>query len=107
MLGHETGRGGWRRWRASLDLEAAVTWSSWVPHARIADLYRAQDALLFPSLHDSSGNAVLKALAEGLPVVCFDLGGPRRSSIRLRSGGGDGRAQRAACVAGLADASWS
>ena len=32
--------------------------------------------LLFPSLHDSSGNVVLEALANGLPVICLDLGGP-------------------------------
>ena len=38
--------------------------------------YRTFDALLFPSLHDSSGNVVLESLAGGLPVVCLDLGGP-------------------------------
>jgi glycosyltransferase involved in cell wall biosynthesis len=31
---------------------------------------------LFPSLHDSSGNVVLEAQANGLPVICLDLGGP-------------------------------
>ena len=32
--------------------------------------------MLFPSLHDSSGNVVLEAMAHGLPVVCLKLGGP-------------------------------
>jgi glycosyltransferase involved in cell wall biosynthesis len=32
--------------------------------------------LLFPSLHDSSGNVVLEALRAGIPVVCIDTGGP-------------------------------
>ena len=38
--------------------------------------YLEHDALLFPSLHDSSGNVVLEAMAHGLPVVCLKLGGP-------------------------------
>jgi len=38
--------------------------------------YSTHDAFLFPSLHDSSGNAVLEALSCGLPVVCLDVGGP-------------------------------
>ena len=44
--------------------------------ARSAELYRRHHALLYPSLHDSSGNVVLEALFHGLPVVCLDLGGP-------------------------------
>jgi glycosyltransferase involved in cell wall biosynthesis len=67
------------RWRAQaqrLGVEDAVDWLAWVEHSRIADVYRAHDLLLFPSLHDSGGQAVLEALALGRPVVCFDLGGP-------------------------------
>jgi glycosyltransferase involved in cell wall biosynthesis len=67
------------RWRAiahRLSLDDAVEWLSWVAHERMAELYRAHDLLLFPSLHDSGGQVVLEALAHGLPVVCFDLGGP-------------------------------
>lgn len=105
MLGSGPAEAGWRALVRELDLEAAVTWSSWVPHARIADLYRAHDALLFPSLHDSSGNAVLEALAEGLPVVCFDLGGPGAivDPTCGRVVATTGRSE-ASCVAGLADA---
>jgi len=61
--------------------------------------------LLFPSLHDSSGNAVLEALAQGLPVICFDLGGP--GTIVDSTCGrvvATGRRSEAACVTGLADA---
>ena len=28
--------------------------------------------LLFPSLRDTSGTAVLEAMSMGLPVICFD-----------------------------------
>lgn len=34
------------------------------------------DALLFPSLHDQAGWVAAEASSIGLPVVCFDLGGP-------------------------------
>jgi glycosyltransferase involved in cell wall biosynthesis len=67
------------RWRAiahRLNLDDAVEWLSWVAHERMPEVYRAHDLLLFPSLHDSGGQVVLEALAHGLPVVCFDLGGP-------------------------------
>jgi glycosyltransferase involved in cell wall biosynthesis len=39
-------------------------------------IYRGHYALLFPSLHDAAGMDVLEAFAAGLPVVCFNLGGP-------------------------------
>ena len=32
--------------------------------------------MLFPSLHDSSGNVVLEAMSCGMPVVSLDCGGP-------------------------------
>jgi glycosyltransferase involved in cell wall biosynthesis len=38
--------------------------------------YREHDVLLFPSLHDSSGNVVLESFAQSLPVICLNLGGP-------------------------------
>ena len=39
-------------------------------------IYADHDVLLFPSLQDSGGTAVLEAMAAGLAVVCLDLGGP-------------------------------
>ena len=53
-----------------------VTWISRMAHAAVLKVYPLYDAFLFPSLHDSSGNSVLEALANGLPVVCLDTGGP-------------------------------
>jgi glycosyltransferase involved in cell wall biosynthesis len=40
--------------------------------ARIAEC----DAMLHPTLHDSSGWASVEAMACGRPVVCLDLAGP-------------------------------
>jgi glycosyltransferase involved in cell wall biosynthesis len=53
-----------------------LTWLPWQPHAEVQRLYSEHDLLVFPSLRDSGGMAVLEALAHGLPVVCLDLGGP-------------------------------
>jgi len=97
-----------RRWRAlarELGIEEAIEWLGWVPHARMGELYRAHDALLFPSLHDSSGNAILESLAHGLPVICLDLGGP--GAIVDESCGrvvATHRRSEQACVAALAGA---
>lgn len=46
-------------------------------HAEMPAAYAAADALVFPSLRDTSGNAVLEALAAGLPVICLDHQGVR------------------------------
>ena len=97
-----------RRWRVvarRLGVEDAVDWLSWVPHERMPEVYRANDLLLFPSLHDSGGHVVLEAMAYGLPVVCFDLGGPG-SMVDASSGRvvATARRSRAEVTGALADA---
>lgn len=59
-----------------LDLESQIRWIPWIDREKLLAKYREHDVLLFPSLHDSSGNVVLEAMAAGLPVVCVNLGGP-------------------------------
>jgi glycosyltransferase involved in cell wall biosynthesis len=59
-----------------LNLDHSIEWHAWLPHEEIMSLYRQHDIFIFPSLHDSSGNVVLEALSNGLPVVCLNLGGP-------------------------------
>jgi glycosyltransferase involved in cell wall biosynthesis len=54
----------------------AVEFAGHVTRQQLADSLLSYTALVFPSLHDSGGLAVLEALSEGLPVVCLDLGGP-------------------------------
>jgi glycosyltransferase involved in cell wall biosynthesis len=67
----------WLRERASeLRIEPAVQWHARMPQEKLMQAYLRHDAFLFPSLHDSSGNVVLEALARGLPVLCVDAGGP-------------------------------
>jgi len=59
-----------------LGIEASLTWIPWLERDAVLQIYPRHDVFLYPSLHDSSGNVVLEALAGGLPVVCMKLGGP-------------------------------
>ena len=76
MIGQGNEKSRWQRLTAELRLADCVTWVPWMKQTDLLAAYRTFDALLFPSLHDSSGNVVLEAMAGGLPVVCLDLGGP-------------------------------
>lgn len=57
-------------------IESRIHWIGYLPQPELFELYRSMHCLLFPSLHDSSGNVVLEAQAYGVPVICLDLGGP-------------------------------
>jgi glycosyltransferase involved in cell wall biosynthesis len=65
-----------RRLAVQLHIERHVDWVPWLPHSDVMAEYLKHDVFLFTSLHDSSGNAVLEAMMNGLPVVCLKLGGP-------------------------------
>lgn len=60
----------------SLGVHGHVRFIAWLDQAALFEQYRQHDVLLFPSLHDSSGNVILEASAHGLPTVCLKLGGP-------------------------------
>ena len=63
--------------RASkLGIKDKVNWISWLARDELPFVYANHHVLLFPSLHDSSGNVVLEALSQGLVVICLDIGGP-------------------------------
>jgi glycosyltransferase involved in cell wall biosynthesis len=76
LLGQGPALGRWQALAEELGIAGNVRWISWLPQRELMATYRNYDALLFPSLHDSSGNVVLEAMARGLPVVCLELGGP-------------------------------
>jgi glycosyltransferase involved in cell wall biosynthesis len=42
----------------------------------LTKIYAEHDVLIFPSLHDSGGMAVLEAMAASLPVIALNCGGP-------------------------------
>jgi glycosyltransferase involved in cell wall biosynthesis len=76
MIGKGPERKHWEQLANILGIAEQVGWVEWMPQDELLAAYSCYDALLFPSLHDSSGNVVLEAMAGGLPVVCLDLGGP-------------------------------
>lgn len=59
-----------------LKVNEFVSWIPWMQREELLKIYSNFDLFTFPSLHDSGGMVVLEALAQGLPVVCLDLGGP-------------------------------
>jgi glycosyltransferase involved in cell wall biosynthesis len=61
---------------AKLGLQDSVRWLGWIPHEEMWAQYCRYTAFVFPSLHDSSGNVLLEALSQALPVICLDTGGP-------------------------------
>ena len=105
MVGQGPEEGVWRRLAADLGIDHTIDWQGWVPHDQLGKLYCDHHALLYPSLHDSSGNVVLESLSHGMPVVCLDLGGPAEmvdpSCGRVIATGGRSEAE---CAQALADA---
>lgn len=78
----------------SLGLRDIVTFRGSVPRNEVLDLLWQSDIMLFPSMHDSGGFAVLEAMEARLPVICLDLGGPAVSvtndtGIRIPARGPD------------------
>jgi glycosyltransferase involved in cell wall biosynthesis len=68
-----------------LGIESKVLFPGRVPREQVLQEYEKYHVFLFPSLHDSGGFAVLEAMAQGLPVICLDCGGP---AISVRDGCG-------------------
>lgn len=66
----------WGEHAQRLGVAERIEWLPWLPQSKLMELYAQHGLLLFPSLHDSGGQAVLEALSHGLPVVCLKLGGP-------------------------------
>lgn len=57
-------------------LSGRVTFAGWLDPRQVRRYYRASDVFVCTSLHDSSGNALMDAMAARLPVVVLDCGGP-------------------------------
>jgi glycosyltransferase involved in cell wall biosynthesis len=58
-------------------LAASVTLAGRVAHQQTPDFYRSANVFALSSDFDNSPNAVLEAMASGLPVVATDVGGVR------------------------------
>jgi glycosyltransferase involved in cell wall biosynthesis len=75
----------------SLGIDERVTWSGYIPHEAMADVYRAMDVLVVPSRtvpawKEQFGRVVVEALACGVPVIASDSG--ELPKLLTRTGGG-------------------
>jgi glycosyltransferase involved in cell wall biosynthesis len=76
VIGTGTDEAKLRKLAVALELRDSVRWLGWVPQEQIWAHYRRYTAFVFPSMHDSSGNVLLEAMSQALPVICLDTGGP-------------------------------
>ncbi len=94
------------RQRANQSARVPIIWSGMVPAERIAEIDRSAHVLFSADLHPACPNAVIEALACGLPVVAFNTGAlPELVSGdagRLADYGGDPWKLEPADIPGLA-----
>lgn len=64
-----------RRLAEHLGITDIVNFSGYVPHEKMPDIYQKSDIFLLPSEHEGMSNALLEAMACGLPVIVTDTGG--------------------------------
>lgn len=65
-----------RRLAETLGLGQRVVFRGQVTRQEVLAIYPGFDVMLFPSLHDTGGYAVIEAMFNELPVICLDCGGP-------------------------------
>ncbi len=56
-------------------LQDRVEWLGLRPHQELPEVYRSADLFVLPSLSEGMSNAVLEALASGLPAIVTDVPG--------------------------------
>lgn len=66
-------------------LRDRVRFGGQLTREQVLKTYPEFDVMLFPSLHDTGGYAVIEAMFNELPVICLDCGGP---AVAVRDGCG-------------------
>lgn len=96
------GEGGDRKVCTNMLAEAGMAELAWLPGERhdIAEILRAIDVFVLPSLNEGISNTLLEAQASGLPVIATRVGG----NIELVEHGLTGTLVTPADVAGMAQA---
>lgn len=59
----------------ALGIAQKCEWHGWVSHEEVQRLMQNSDVLFFPSIVEGTPHVVLEAIANHLPVVCFDICG--------------------------------
>lgn len=77
VLGDGRSRRAWQAVARRCLLEDRIEWLGWQPYHEAKQQLEWADVLAFTSLRDTSGNVMLEALAEGVPVIGMDHQGCR------------------------------
>jgi glycosyltransferase involved in cell wall biosynthesis len=77
VIGAGEEEGKLRSWLREELAEGVVHLECDVPHELLAEWYRAMDLFVMPSRYENYSNAVLEALACGIPFLVSDVGGSR------------------------------
>ena len=94
---------GLRELSSTLDIEKACRWYGAVSHEDVLAMMERSDVLLLTSVIEGTPHVVLEAMANGLPVICFDTCGQGdivddRSGVKIPLTGPEDSARRFAEV---------
>jgi glycosyltransferase involved in cell wall biosynthesis len=87
----------------SLGVGAHVRFWGWLPREEALRRLAESQVLVHPSLHESGSWVCVEAMAAGVPVICFDLGGPgaqidETTGMRVRAADPQQAVQDLACA---------
>jgi glycosyltransferase involved in cell wall biosynthesis len=68
------------------NLSNNIKFNGSVPYEKIVDFYNNSDIFVLPSLMEGLSNAIMEAMASGLPIVATDVGG-NKELIKSEKGG--------------------
>lgn len=77
ILGEGRLKNRWQRLARRRGVERHMRWLGHLPYREALRQNEWADVMVFTSLRDTSGNVLLEALANGLPVICLDHQGAR------------------------------
>jgi glycosyltransferase involved in cell wall biosynthesis len=79
IVGDGFDRGACETLASELAVNDRVIFHGWRPRNQVEDFYRIADMFVFPSYCEPGGNVVFEAMANALPLVVSDRGGPGRA----------------------------
>lgn len=65
----------YKEYAKALGIDSICNWHGWVSHDEVQKLMLKSDFMFFPSVVEGTPHVVLEAVANNLPVVCFDACG--------------------------------
>ena len=77
---------GLRSLAKELGIEERVTFMGWQSRQQVMECYRRANVFLFPSRHEGMPNAMLEAMASGLPVIASCIAGNEELVVDEKTG---------------------